>query len=42
MVGFIYCFWSVVSNKNGGVMKRSFSENIVICGGIFEEFDDSK
>ena len=37
-----YRFWSAVSNKNGGVMKRSPSENIVICGGTFEEPDDSK
>ena len=37
-----YRFWSAVSNKNGGVMKRSPSENIVICGGTFEDPDDSK
>ena len=37
-----YRFWSAVSNKNGGVMKRSPSENIVICDGTFEEPDDSK
>ena len=37
-----YRFWSAVSNKNGGVMKRSPSENIVICDGTFEEPDHSK
>ena len=37
-----YRFWSAVSNKNGGVMKRSPSENIVICDGTFEESDASK
>ena len=41
-VGSTYRFWSAGSNKNGGVMKRSPSENIVICGGTFEEPDDSK
>ncbi|XP_027052579.1 uncharacterized protein LOC113679808 [Pocillopora damicornis] len=40
-VGSTYRFWSAVSNKNGGVMKRSPSENIVICGGTFEEPDDT-
>ena len=37
-----YRFWSAVSKKNGGVMKRSPSENIVICDGTFEESDASK
>ena len=37
-----YRFWSAVSNKNGGVMKRSPSKNIVICDGTFEEPDHSK
>ena len=37
-----YRFWSAVSNKNGGVMKRSPSENKVICDGTFEEPDHSK
>ena len=37
-----YQFWSALSNKNGGVMKRSPSENIVICDGTFEESDASK
>ena len=41
-VGSTYRFWSAVGNKNGGVMKRSPSENIVICDGTFEEPDDSK
>ena len=41
-VGSTYRFWSAVSNKNGGVMKRSPGENIVICDGTFEESDASK
>ena len=40
--GSTFRFWSAVSNKNGGVMKRSTSENKVICDGTFEEPDDSK
>lgn len=42
MIGSTYRFWSAVNNKNGGVMKRSPSENIVICDGTFEESDASK
>ena len=41
-VGSTFRFWSAVSNKNGGVMRRSTRENKVICDGTFEEPDNNK
>ena len=40
--GSTFRFWSAVSNKNGGVMRRSTRENKVICDGTFEEPDNNK